>query len=103
MTVTRLLPATKTATGQPRTILEPNALTVIITMEMKKKRIDLPKMELNTPARDEADSLPARIAQPAGVHLPHIAHADNTDALPILHAVGGAQSLSCKSSGHGGR
>jgi hypothetical protein len=33
LTVTRPFPTTKTAIGQTRTILEPNALTVIITGE----------------------------------------------------------------------
>jgi len=41
--------------------------------------------------RDRADSLPARVAQPAGIHLPHVAHADDTDALLILHSGGGAR------------
>lgn len=37
------------------------------------------------------DSLPARIAQPAGVHLAHIAHADDSDALSTLHV--GSEAL----------
>lgn len=32
-----------------------------------------------------AHSLPARGAQPARIHLPHVAHADDTDALAIVH------------------
>ena len=32
-----------------------------------------------------AHSLPSCLAQAAGVHLAHIAHADDTDALAVVH------------------
>jgi hypothetical protein len=101
---------TKTAPAWTCAILEPNALTVIITRKGERGReLDLPiakAVRTRGVAVSRARySLPARGAQSPRVHLPHIAHPDHADALAVLHGDGGARCcarVSCRSSAHVG-
>lgn len=65
--------------------LEPNALTVIIAEELGVGNATYQRILGMACMRPEQDSLPAGRTQAPSVHLPHVAHADDTDALRRLH------------------